>query len=457
MTVAPTADLEERMTKASRQAVSAGAQRALHHISQKRWLAPQNRYRLQTIDSIKTDLAKSSINSRNLAEYVSVSAPLHCCDGWAYLGRAMACHLHGDSDSARHLAYYAELRASMSLLATQGIAILDQQHLFIDSNGSASLLWDRKKGTHLAAWEALEVWSQLDSTSDFLGEILRPAGQPMSQWINTMPDGGSWRPIATDWLLKLGLDLKLLSSDRSARNEASYRPTQLNRRNSLTSVEAAAAAREIWSLLEPSPFSFGVLDRHLLRLTIETGFKAVQGSSPAQSKRKFAGTVNAVVAGTLEGEDSVLWERFLKREIEPEEPDIIDLVRFKVNGADATPNIERDIKRPDHHLSVMARALLLLRLASGATRQMIIDAGICFDDLAFWWHDYGSNRGLWQRPPSAAEITDGWADIERHLSEVDEWINRIPKASYHNLFSDIPLAITGLTNLEIVGLWSLAR
>ncbi|MHB1988271.1 MAG: hypothetical protein ACYCSF_09835 [Acidimicrobiales bacterium] len=342
----------------------------------------------------------------------------------------------------------------MALLASQGVAILNRQHFVIDANGVATLL--KQGGTHDVAWEALEAWAGLGPTADFLGEVLVPAGQSMNQWVDAMPNGASWQPIANDWLLKLGLDLQLLSSDRNARNEASYRPTRLNQRTSLTSVEAAAAAREIWSLLEPAPpLSFGEIDRYLLRLTLETAFEATEGSSPAQSRPRFASVVRSVVGANVVGPDAPLWEQFLRRETVPNEPGIIDLVRLKRRSA-VLPVADRQVRSPDHHLSVMARALLLLRLASGATRRMLIDAGIDFDDLSFWWHPYGTERGLWKIPPTAAHITDSWADTEADLLDIDEWLNGATPGTYHDLLSAVPSSLTSLTNLEMVGLWSLA-
>ena len=44
----------------------------------------------------------------------------------------------------------------------------------------------------------------------------------MSDWLNHFSPGVVWAPVAEDWLRVMGLDLKRLSVDRDARNEASY-------------------------------------------------------------------------------------------------------------------------------------------------------------------------------------------------------------------------------------------
>lgn len=438
------------LSRASSQAVSASVQRSLRNISHQRWLAIRNRYRVSTVQSIRDDLDASRLNSSQLAEYIAVSAPLHCCDGWAYLGRAIGCHLHGDPDTARHLAYYAELRATMLLLASQGVGIFLNRHFIIDYVGAAELLSTRP--THEAAWDVLESWADLSSAADLLGEILRPAGRSVREWLDAMPSGASWQPIATQWLLQLGLDLERMSKDREARNEASYRPTQLNHRLTLTSEDAASAVVEMWGLLEPvASLSFSQIDRYLLRFTIEAAFQGTTGSSPRQAPKRFASTISAVVAANISTTEAALWERFLKRDIEPQDPRILGLIRLSPSTAN------RAVGEARHHLAVMGRAMLLLRLASGATRRMLIDAGVAFDDLSFWWQPYGTSRGLWEQPPPAAmNLTDSWADTETQLSNVADWLGHGVPPSYYDLLSEVPWSFAGLTNLELVGLWSLA-
>src|SRR2546428_2970856 len=72
-----------------------------------RWLGKENRYRTQ-VDAVLDKDKGNSINDRQLAEYIAASGPLHCADGWSYVGRSLACHAQGDTDAARHLAYYGE-------------------------------------------------------------------------------------------------------------------------------------------------------------------------------------------------------------------------------------------------------------------------------------------------------------------------------------------------------------
>src|ERR1700722_6306108 len=91
-------------------------------ISKSRWVGKTNRYASDTVDRLALDTKSPSLlRTTHLAQYISASSILHCADGWSYLGRAISCLLTGDPHRVVHLAYYAELRAALSLLASEGI------------------------------------------------------------------------------------------------------------------------------------------------------------------------------------------------------------------------------------------------------------------------------------------------------------------------------------------------
>lgn len=437
-----------RLASASAHGVLTSARRVAGHLPGNSWLGARNRYRVSTIAILEADDKGHTVQQRQLAEYIASSAPLHCCDAWSYLGRAIGCHLHGDPNAARHLAYYAELRAAIALLATQGIGIFNDRHFVIDQNAAVTRLCT-KKGTHRATWEVLEAWASLPQASTALGNVLLPGGRPMSDWIASLPGGASWQPLATDWLLTMGLDLRFLSDDRDARNEASYRPMYLRQLTSLPSPEAASVAEEMWHLLEPAPpLSFDRLDRHLLRLSLEGAVRSTRGPRTLRNAPQFARLVEAAVRACVDsGSQAGLWTSFLLRSDEPDDPRTLSLAREV-----------RQVWEPDHHVAVMARALLLLRVASGATRQLLADSGIGFDRLAFWWGPYGEGRGLWDETPAATELTNGWADFEAVLQDIRAWLDGSATSdlSYRRLLTEVPRSMTTLTNMELVGLWSLA-
>ncbi len=96
------------------------------------WLSKSNKYSSDTINRITADINAGNLHKRQMAQYVAASVILHCNDGWSYLGRSLSALLRGDPHRARHLAYYAELRGAMSLLASNGIGVFNKQHFVID-------------------------------------------------------------------------------------------------------------------------------------------------------------------------------------------------------------------------------------------------------------------------------------------------------------------------------------
>ena len=64
-------------------------------------------------------------------------------------------------------------------------------------------------------------------------------------------------------------------------------------------------------------------------------------------------------------------------------------------------------------LPVLARATLLLRVASAACSRALRLAGVTREDLRFWWQAYGEDSGLW--PPG--DEPDEFADLQQDVVE----------------------------------------
>ena len=91
---------------------------------ERRWIGQRNRYAQDTISTIRAEANPGPLVApKQLSQYIAASIVLHCSDGWSFFGAAVSSLLHGDPHRARHLAYYAELRAAMSLLAAFGIGV----------------------------------------------------------------------------------------------------------------------------------------------------------------------------------------------------------------------------------------------------------------------------------------------------------------------------------------------
>jgi hypothetical protein len=370
------------------------------------WLPAANPYVADTVRKIKA----GALQPAALADYIAISAPLHCADGWSYVGRALESHLHNDTDTCRHLAYYAELRAALSLLAAEGVGIFNTRHFVVLAAGDADALpW--KRGTHEVAAEALEWWAAQASARSLLGRVVRPADILLETWAQAFSPGTTLAPVARELLLEWGLDLKRVGLDRQARNEASYRPTRVVPRSELTLPASLDFCRDWWQMFEPVGLSrFGTIDQFLLRRTLHFLSSAFPTNPQQQYRLRIPATVSSALAHRPDLHDE--YERFLMQ------PDVLPPLLQAAQGTDGATH-------PQHHLQVISRASLLLRLATGASQRLLLDAGIKPSDVTFWIDDLAARSGLWaDGSDKPDEPTDLYDDVTATLERLDDLRSR---------------------------------
>jgi hypothetical protein len=244
------------------------------------------------------------------------------------------------------------------------------------------------------------------------------------------------------------MDLKVLSSDRDARNTSSYRPGGLPRQASIEAESVLSFVRETWSALEPSSLSsFEGIDRHILRLALESIFKGTKGKSPSDDPAGFS----ALVAVVLKDQDLPAhlrdgWTGFLERQTTPD-----DLPLFKHSKEDPTSS--------SGHFAVISRATLMLRIASGAAAETVQAAGFTSSDTAFWSCGLGKGRGLSDALDPNGAATELWADIEEHLREIGDFQQKYTAAdqTFFLAGTQIGQSLFGVGSCERVAIWSLTR
>ncbi len=418
-----------------------------------RWLSVGNRYRVDCDNKIKADTTPHTGQLRHgqLASYIAASSAIHCMDGWSYVARAMEAELAGDIDAARHLAYYAELRAAMSLLASSGVGVFNKKHFAL--NAVRKCVSISGPPTHEFVWDALEHWADQPSATDLIFRVIQPGGKALSDWLLHFPPtaGRGFRSvIAKKWLLSWGLDLHLLAKDREARNQSSYRPTSISQRCHLPLNESLDFISEFWRAHEPSGLNpFKELDRHLLRRSLAMAFKANHAfnSSPQKAPVQYARLIEPMLhavlptAGDFGDAD---WREFLCFRQQPGENQLL------IHAESSDP-----ISSPLQHLQMIARATLLLRIATGATRENIVGlAAADLENLSFWWGPIGETKGLWEAGAPPTNLLDLWQDIEDSLGQLQAWQNA-GGHSKKSLFSDAATVVRSLSSCERVALWGL--
>jgi hypothetical protein len=430
----------------SRQEVERTLAGMRHFIKRSMWLGKNNRYSTDTIEKIKNDCAQGNrINERQLAQYIAASCLLHCSDGWSYLGRAISALLGGDPHRTRHLAYYAELRAAMSLLASCGIGIFKNKHFAIDRRRSVKRL-STKDPTHQFAWECLQVWGGQPHSGAMFAQVIKPYGRTLDDWFEPVGGGAVVAPQAQEWFQQWGMDLKVFADDREARNESSYRPDGLPSAWSVTASRVLGFARELWMALEPSGNShFDTIDRHILRLSIERLFIGRTNKRPGDDPRAFDQFVERIVEHQALG-PAIQAElgRFLRRQVMPAD---LEILSYSQKSPEARINSD---------VGIVSRAALLLRVSSGSCAALLRNADLTSDSMSFWWSQLGQDRGLWEGAYEATDLLDLWADIKTWLEDIEsfEQNSSATPPSFFKVGSDLRDALRGLGSCERVGIWS---
>ena len=420
-------------------------------LSTGRWLATSNPF----MGSSSSVLAEArnfdhEPRQRDLARYVGASSPVHVLDGWKYLGHALYAILNGTIDSAKHLGHYAELRAAMALLASQGIGIFNNTNVVVDEDGLAQRM-PRDRGTHQAAWLYLDCWASYPEAADLVGGILQLANGTIAEWFQNVRHLGAWTPVGADLLRKIGLDLKHMTSDRYARNEASYRPSEFTGVDTQTASDDAGFVEMLLRTLEIELHSrpFQNLDRYLCRTILEgtqQQFLRDHNTLPDASIETVTSYEESLNAFTDSASTAAILRRFLERADGQQDPGILRNALSDDNH-----------HQPEYTYGLVSRALLLLRLATGAVQQLIAESGISAESLDSWSSAVMHTYGLWNDSHgNITNLSELWVDIEIGLDSLGEWREE-GNTSRRDMLSRCSAAIVDVTGTARFGLMGLCR
>jgi hypothetical protein len=383
------------------------------------WLTPTNAYQDGTLPPPR---APAVIASEDLIEIVAVRGPLHALDGWSYIGRALNALISGDAHAARHLAYYAELRAALSILASSGIGIFNKRNFVIDSTGAVHSMTERH--THDMCWASVSEWALSATSLDQLIKPLTIAGTSLLEpFREFFPSGAS---VAAGYVMsEWGFDLAQGGDDRDARNWSSYQPTALlNVRT--TPTEDMAFLEMFWNAIRPGGIE---VERHLMRILLEAEARnhneqlTAYADAYSRLDEAFKGRANF---------------DFLIRNTEPVDHP------FLVYASDRT--------LPAKPYSMICRAALLLRLATGMAEQNLISAGLQPTvQFEAWWKDFGASHGLWEPGAEPETLPQLWDDIDLALEDA----TLAPTTHRHRWVSALAGSAMRMCETERAALWGL--
>ncbi|KGB55033.1 hypothetical protein FG91_01663 [Sphingopyxis sp. LC81] len=452
MTLTPGA--VSRIQSTSRADVESTVADLRRYFSRSQWLADNNRYARDTVGKVREDFHSTGTfttrKQQNLSHYIAASGTIHCIDGWGFLGTSLSALLRGDSYTAVHMAYYAELRAAMSGLASDGICVLNKQHASITRPNIAEKL-PGSTATHEFAWLALQEWAGKPSVANLMAETITPFLIPLREWFASLPGNYKLQPVARKWVRKWGLDLRRMADnsrgDRQARNDVSYRPTMLLGQTPVDAGSAVRFVRALWRYCEPVGSSkFERLDRLLLRATVRAVFEGRSGNTASSANAEFRAFVDQLVdaqnfpsaRGVSEAKD------FLKSDPQSEPENILHIAALPITN------------HPHSHLGVIARAFLLLRISTGIIDYTLGQAGVSNSELSFWKDSLNTGRGISPDGAIPDPATDLWTDIAEALADIESFpTDAANDATYAKLRAEYERPIVQLTGLEAIPMWAI--
>ena len=98
---------------------------------------------------------------------------------------------------------------------------------------------------------------------------------------------------------------------------------------------------------------------------------------------------------------------------------------------------------------------MLLRLATGASRQLVINSGIAKTRLQFWWHNLGAELALWDRGDEPDEPQSLWLDIEQAIEGIELWVTTGNQSHIRSFRTSECSALVRIDELERAGLWGI--
>ncbi len=408
------------------------------------WLIPGNPYAIDAGKRLHSDSnAVPPLQSNDFLDYMAASAFVHCGDGWSYLGRSVDALLRGDIHAAVHLIYYAELRAAISLLASEGIYIGNGVNLVASQAGTLEdVTRDR---THDAAWKYLATWKQGVRCSSLLGQILRPGNTSLDEWSQNIPNT-SIIPMVSDLLDKMAFDLQAFVVDRTRRNTASYNPSRI-RVDDIDLHDRYKTVSQLWLALEPDTRGgFPNIDQSLLWKILTGAFSSVtklldeHGNLTDDTDwSAWESWLSSAVPNQSVG--SPIYEEMLQAPTSLSSNALLD----EVFANDVLFTSPVAYIRP-----MIGRTMVLLRMATGSCILLLQESGIGDKEIEPWVNSLGVSRGLWttmQRPDNPLDL---WQDAELARVEIE---SALANKSHHD-FSVPGAAVFVLGQTERIIAWS---
>lgn len=407
------------------------------------WL-PTTHPAISGIDKEHAPSGSNAISQSSLAEYFAVAAPTHCADGWGYLSRGFHAYLIGDPHSAWHFAYYAELRAAQSILSASGCGAFNSWNCCLDAGGNVQIL--SKNPTHVMVWLALDYLAgNSPSGSAGIAAAMTILGVSTPEIVQYAYPGRQTTATSANWVSNWIYDLQTSSSDKGFRNRCSYNPHFVTPHNADVG-EYVSLVTAFWEMLEPSPgATFMELDKQIVRDILRKEARDSLSLNGKQlSSDELKNELNEAYKKIIDSAPTFqsIPIQFITNPETSEHP----LLHYARDNA-----VSPDTPRP-----VLARATLLLRIATGMTQNLLRDAGQ-ISKLGFWLDGLAEQQGI---VSSRAELPSDRSDLYFDCILAAEDLQRAHAAgsvSRASLFENTTIKPHLLSQTERIVQWSFSN
>jgi hypothetical protein len=394
-----------------------------NYLANGEFLPNTNPLKIDSYNSIRNHFSNSSflLSPDDLKSYLATSVITHCFDGWLYLSHAIDSLLKGDRGIAIHLAYYSELRGTLSFLARQGVSVNNRNNMGI--NNSGILNSSGSGGTHVATWKYLESW--INSSSSHHISLLKyfvVRNKNLEEWINFYPTSitpAVASQYALSWMKEWSFDIQNYERDHIFRDTVTYQPQRLRDNSFINFKTKFSAVSNIWKFLEPSGSDkFALLDKYLLSKLFKNIY---DNNTLGGSGRSLIDITNKTFTNA-----GLSMDLSIKTIINTGTNN-----QLLQNAKDPAIDSTNGELKPLH---IISRALLMLRIASGCTRELLNSAGITNANIDFYLNNLGNNNGHWKgATPNNFEVL--WEDISDSIDFIDELIAEPDDINLVDLYS----------------------
>lgn len=412
-----------------------------NHLSSSIFLPDSNPLKADSGLALKNHFAGTGlINFNDAKTYLATSCILHCFDGWLYLSHAVDSLLKGDRGIAIHLSYYAELRSCLSFLARQGISVNAKHHIGLGSTGIINC--SKLEGTHTAAWEILDKWINSNGVNhSLLLKYFSVNGNTLFDWVNYIPYHHITPAVASqytlDWLREWSFDVMSYKKDKESRNIVSYRPQRLIDTSQISLGSKISGIISLWRFIEPSGSDrFSLLDKYIFKILFEKIHTYLQSNHPGLTLKQLT---DATFANTGRSTDTVISQ-------------IIDsgashqVLNFSKNLTIQEPSGKLT------PLTIISRALLMLRISSGAALDLLQSAGVTSSNIGFYLNPIGIDNGHWKdAAPSNFEAL--WDDIEESIESIEDLLADGDDITLHDCYNQYSSELNKFKQLSRACFW----